>query len=109
MAEAPALRAEVDGAQLAFPSARIEEVVEELVASGTGLVVALQTVGSVARLEELVAEDGDGAVVSGEEVLAVVTELKSVARVVENLQGVQGAVVARHAEDVGVSVSGNCH
>ena len=109
MAEVPALHAEVDGAQLALVSARVEEVVEKLVASGAGVVLTLETVGLVAWLEELVAEDGDNTFSSSEEVLAVGAELESVAGVVESLQGVQGGVGARHAEDVGVSVSGHCH
>ena len=57
----------------------------------------------------MAAVDGEGALGSGEEVLAVGAELESVAGVVESLQGVQGGVGARHAEDVGVSVSGHCH
>ena len=88
--EVPTLHAEVDGAQLALASARVEEVVQELVASGAGIVVALETVGPVAWLEELVAEDADNTFGSGEEVLAVGAELESVAGVVESLQGVQG-------------------
>ena len=75
--------------------ARVEEVVQELVVSGAGVVMALEAVGPVARLEELVAEDVDNTFGSGEEVLAVGAELESVAGVVESLQGVQGGVMAR--------------
>ena len=47
VAEVPALHAEVDGAQLTLASSRVEKVVEELVASGACVAIALEAVGSV--------------------------------------------------------------
>ena len=104
--EVAALGTEVDGAQLASASEWVEEVVDELVASHATLVAALQTVGEVALLEELVPEDAEPALCSGEQMLAISAELQLVAGVVESLQLVQGAL---HAQDVGVLVSGHSH
>ena len=102
-----ALNAKIDRATLTEASEWVVEVVSQFVASEAARVAALETVGEIALLEDLVPVDTDLSIAGGEEILAVSAELQFVAGRVQSLQQVELAI--DHAEDVGAFIRSHSH